>query len=286
MGDLASLPHFSLAVELSAQFQSCAGVVAVGLGGSQVSGAGDATSDIDLYVFTHQAIPLDRRAEIVQKRGATRADMDLQYWDPGDEWFDAPTGIEVDVMYWHPAWATDQVERVLLRHQAWVGYTTCHWHTLKHLRPLWDPTGWLANLQALAARPYPEELRRAVIAKNHSILRNVVPSYFHQIVKAAARGDLVSLNHRVAALLASYFDVLFALNWQTHPGEKRLVQLARQTCPRLPDEMAEDVQAVLAAAGAPQDGLLEHTTRLLDRLDALLLAEGFDPHTSLPLRAL
>jgi hypothetical protein len=29
----------------------------------------------------------------------------------------------------------------------------------------------------------------------------------------------VSLNHRTAALLASYFDVLFALNRVHHPGD-------------------------------------------------------------------
>ncbi len=242
----------------------------------------NSASDIDLYVFTTRAIPLSQRLEIVQRRGATRADMDLQYWDPGDEWFDAPTGIEVDVMYWDPAWVTAQVERVLLQHQAWVGYTTCHWHTVRHLRPLFDPSGWLRDLQSLAAQPYPEQLRRAIVAKNHSILRNVIPAYQHQVAKAARRGDLLSVNHRVAALFASYFDVLFALNRQTHPGEKKLIHLAQQNCQRLPADMAADVEAVLRAAGRPEQGLEDSVARLLDNLDAFLLTQGFDPQTSLP----
>ena len=54
-----------------------------------------------------------------------------------------------------------------------------------------------------------------------------------------ARGDLVSLNYRVAALLASTFDILFALNRLPHPGEKRLLAFATQHCPLRPAGMAE-----------------------------------------------
>lgn len=190
----------TLADFLAGQFSACAGVTAVALGGSQAGGITDATSDIDLYVFTTQPIPLERRWQIVQLRGALRADLDLQFWDPGDEWIDAPTGIEVDVMFWHPRWAADQVERVLVQHQAWMGYTTSHWHTLRHLRSLYDSQGWLADLQKWANQPYPEPLRRAVVSKNHAVLRRVIPSYEGQIRKAAQRGDLVSVNHRVGAL--------------------------------------------------------------------------------------
>lgn len=276
-------PHRQLVEVLAQQFSTFPQVEAIGLGGSQAGGVVDATSDIDLYVFTRAPIPLEQRWAIVQARGASRADMDLNLWDPGDEWFDAPTGIEVDVMYWEPEWTRAQVERVVLQHQAWVGYTTCHWHTLRHMQPLFDRQGWLADLQTLANQPYPEALRRAIVAKNHAVLRNIIPAYLHQVEKAVRRGDLVSVNHRVAALFASYFDVLFALNRQTHPGEKKLLVLAQQTCPCLPDGMAADVTAVLQAAGTPETGLLAHLNRLLDRLDALLAQEGFDPKTSQPL---
>src|SRR5258705_11487213 len=106
----------------------------------------------------------------------------------------------------------DQLDRVLVRHQASMGYTTCFWHTIRMSQVLFDRSHWFARLQQQAAQPYPEPLVKAIIAANYPVLRQIAPSYVHQIEKAASRGDLVSLNHRTAALLASYFDILFAIN--------------------------------------------------------------------------
>jgi hypothetical protein len=101
-------------------------------------------------------------------------------------------------------------------------------------------------------------------------------SYLHQIEYAVRRDDIVSVNHRVAALLASYFDIVFALNRALHPGEKRLLAFARRECALLPIEMDADVAAVLTAAGSASDTIVVHLARLLDRLDALLREAGFD----------
>ncbi len=273
-------PHLVLAAELAAQFAALACVEAVAVGGSLASGAPDPHSDIDLYVFTSGEIPLAARQEIVATRGASRADLDLRFWDLGDEWFDCETGIEVDVIYWDTAWIQGQIERVLTEHQPSMGYGTCFWHTLRQARILQDRHGWLGQLQERCAAPYPEPLRRAIIVKNHAVLRSVIPAYLHQIAKAARRGDLVSLNHRLATLLASYFDILFALNRATHPGEKRLVQLAA-ALPMMPTDMAAQVRALLEAAAWADECLLVRVGALLDGLDALLLAEGWGPELGL-----
>ena len=255
----------------------------IALAGSLAADAVDQDSDIDLYVYTTSVIPLYDRIAIVDELGAARSDLNLQFWDLGDEWVDKETGIEVDVIYWDVSWIERQLDRVLVEHQASVGYSTCFWHTVCNSLILYDRSGWLHRLKERSAIPYPEPLRRAIIAKNHPVLRRVIPSYLHQIQKATGRNDLVSVNHRVAALLASYFDVLFALNRLPNPGEKRVLQVASERCAKVPREMVDQVEGVLRAVSSPDQGLVTRIGRLIDGLDQLLVEQGFDPETSLPL---
>lgn len=264
--------HQSLARQLASLFSQHPQVEAVAVAGSLTSGAAvDDSTDIDLYVYTTAPVPLEDRLAIVEAAGgASQADMDLDYWDPGDEWRHAPTGIEVDVIYWDTGWIEGMLDRVLDRQQASAGYTTSFWHTIRSSLVLFDRGGWMARLQERCAQPYPEDLRRAVIRRNHALLRGILPAYLRQVEKAAGRGDLVSVNHRVAALLASYFDILFAVNGVLHPGEKRLLEQARRLCASLPPGMAEDVAAVLQSAGMPGNSVVGATVRLLDHLDRWL----------------
>ena len=130
-------------------------------------------------------------------------------------------------------------------------------------------------MQERVNQPYPDALRRAIVAKNHPILRKTNSSYMQQLELAVERRDLVSINHRVAALLASTFDLLFAVNGQPHPGEKRLIAYAEKLCPKRPPGLAQQIEAVIVASALPgQPELLTCANTLLDSLDALLLAEG------------
>jgi hypothetical protein len=96
-----------------------------------------------------------------------------------------------------------------------------------------------------------------------------------QLELAVERRDHHSVNHRVSALLASYFDILFALNRQPHPGEKRLVVCTEALCPRRPSALAQQVEAVIGAVAPPQQAaLLARANVLLDSLDEILQAEG------------
>lgn len=269
-------PHGALARRLGEHYAALATVEAVAVAGSRGVGATpDAASDLDLYVYTRGVVPLDVRAAIVEATGgAARLDLDQSYWGASDGWIQAGTGIEVDIVYFGAEWMASELDRVLVRHEPSLGYTTCLWHTVARSTVVADPRGWFADLQARARVPYPEALRRSVVAHNHPALRGIITGLANQVAKAADRGDLVSVNHRLAALLASYFDIVFAVNRETHPGEKRLLQLATARCGRLPEAMTEDVEELLATAVADPAGLRTRLDRLLDRLDELLRREG------------
>lgn len=261
---------------LAELFNALPQVEAVALGGSRSSSGADESSDVDIYVYTTGEIPLaTRRAMVEQSGGARRADLGLTYWGPGDEWYHAPTGLEVDVVYFDARWMEAQLTRVIERHEPSLGYTTCFWYTMRYGHPLRDRRGWLAQQQARCAVPYPAALQRAIVAYNHPVLREIIPSYAHQIAKAARRGDFVSLNHRIAALMASYMDILLAVNAELHPGEKRLLTYVQEHCARLPEDMVADCTAILMYKAEDIPTLPRRVDRLIDALDVWLMQEGY-----------
>ena len=246
-------------------------VEAVVLSGSRTSGQGDATSDIDLYVYSRQPISTEQRRRVAA--GARRAEIGNEFWEPGDEWIDEATGISADVMFRDCLWIEEQLDRALKHYQASVGYSTCFWYNVLHSEILFDRVGWFAALQERARQPYPEELRAAIIAKNFPILRQNMSSYVHQMQLAIQRGDLISLNHRATALLASYFDALFALNRQPHPGEKRLVKFAELLCTKCPPDYAVRIEELLASLPKMDASAIEKANNLIEGL-AMLITSG------------
>jgi len=261
-------PRIEVAAELASEYGRQPQVEAVALGGSLAGQAADDRSDVDLYVYQTEALSLETRAAIAKAR-AERVEVGNDFWEPGDEWIERRDGLHVDVTYRSTGWAEDQLDRVLRRHLASVGYSTCIWHNLRSARILMDRGGWLHGVQRAAGAPYPEELVWAIIAKNHPILRASASAYSSQLRSALARNDWVSVNHRVAAVLASYFDILFAVHRVLHPGEKRLLEQASTLCLQRPARMVEQVHALLAAA-ATGAGLPAALDGLVDDLDLLL----------------
>jgi hypothetical protein len=257
--------------EIARRVGEMPGVVAVALGGSAVSGVADPSSDVDLYVYAPAPPPVALR-EALARAYDPAPEIDNQAFGPGDEWGDRAAGLAVDLNYWSPAWIEEQLARVLDAHLPSVGYSTCFWRTVQRSIPLVDPTGWFARLQAKARQPYPEPLRRAIIANNRPLLRDARSSFLHQIERAIARDDAVSVHHRTTELLASSFDILFALNRVPHPGEKRLLAFARTECTRLPPEFERQVADLLAATPPPwYDGrLIQAAHELVDGLEVLL----------------
>jgi hypothetical protein len=237
-----------LAQTIASKYAGIPSVETVALAGSLTTHMADPKSDIDLYVYADEILPLPPRYEIASGN-ASSVDFNNTTWEAGDEWVDAESGIKVDVMFREKMWMREVLENMLVRHQAQTGYTTCFWHNVLNSQILFDRNGWFADLQLWANQPYPDGLREAIVAKNYPILADTQSSYVAQISKAIERGDVVSVNHRVTEFLASYFDVLFAINQQPHPGEKRLLAFIEKLCPVRPPNCMAQVQTLVAGVG-------------------------------------
>ncbi|MGI8643391.1 MAG: DUF4037 domain-containing protein [Thermomicrobiales bacterium] len=263
--------QFELAKRLGGDFGKLQGVRAVALGGSLVTDFSDGASDVDLYVYADELPSVAMRSRLIND--GRQVELDNHFWETGDEWQDAATTIAVDVTYRSPDWVESELDRVLKRHDAFTGYTTGVWHNVRTSLILADSNAWLASLKHTADQPYPDDLRQAIIAKNHPILRTVAGAYRNQIAKALNRDDAVSVHHRVTALLESVFDIIFAVNRETHPGEKRLLAWTEAVCEARPPAFAHHVRAVLHGAAGDPD-LLAAVDALADGIDALLTQQG------------
>ena len=232
---------------IASAFAGIAGVEAVAWCGSAALQKADFLSDYDLYVYWRTPVPLSARKKIIESR-ASEYQLDNNFWELEDEWIE-PDGLRFNVMY-RPCWeAEEEVHRRLVQHVASLGYTTASCFSLSQGDRLTDHNSWLADLQRQTQGPYPHGLLRAILRKNRPVLGGGMQScYFQQINAALVRQDPVSLNHRVAAWLSSYFDILFAINGQFHPGEKRLLIYA-EALANLPRSALLDVQQLCAFAG-------------------------------------
>lgn len=258
-------PH-ALAASLAAAYSERPEVVAVALGGSSATVA-DSSSDLDLYVYVLETVPLSVRERIARK-SSTRAEVGNAFWEPGDEWIDRESGVAIDVMFRETRWIERHLRELLEHHRPSIGYTTAIWHNVRNSIAVFERDSWFTGLQHYAARDYPRELRDAIVAHNLPLLRANLSSYTAQIEKAAARGDVVSLNHRATAFLASWFDVLFAINLATHPGEKRLLDHAEHLRIR-PANMREHVTALIGAVPTAHD-CARIASALADELEHLV----------------
>ena len=229
----------------------------------------DGLSDIDLYVYKEDEIPLPDRERIASEN-STKAEMANRFWEEGDEWLARKPAVKVDVMFRDSGTGTGSARSPTRLHDLLL--IQC-----PNLQVAFRPRRLVGALKARVTQPYPDGLRDAILAKNHPVLRNTLSSCFRQIAAAAQRGDYVSLNHRVSALLASYFDILFAVNRMAHPGEKRLVRFFQERCPLKPGGFSKEVSSLLEGVSNGGKGVVDRVVVLLGSLDAWLSGLGLLP---------
>jgi len=247
-------------------------VEALALAGSRgEGGTPDPKSDWDLYVYLVAPLDPEVRRGLLAPR-STVLELDQRFWEAEDDG-ELNDGTVYELIYRRLDDFGAAVARVVDNHEAQVGYTTCFWHNLRTSRVLWDREGRLRALQARFAVAYPLELKKAVVAKNWPLLNRALPNFRDQVAKALNRGDWVSVQHRTAAYLASAFDLVFAANGATHPGEKRLAALSA-ALPSLPSDWNNLLAAVDRAGWGTKVTLPEALDQLTKALGVFLERRG------------
>lgn len=243
------------------------------LAGSQTSNTQDKNSDYDIYIYTNKEIEVSKRKAITDEY-CRYMETNNTFWEPEDDGMMSEDNIPVEIIYRSFKWIDEQLERVVMKHQADVGYTTCFWSNFINSVIIYEKDGKAKKLQEKYRITYPKELKLNIINKNYPLLKKQMPAYYYQIEKAIKRDDYISVNHRIAAFLASYFDILFAVNEMMHPGEKKLVKILKEKAEKLPQNMEEDLNNLIKSSGVCDETVLKCLDKLIYNLDELLKGES------------
>ena len=215
-------------------------VEAVVLGGSRAGEHYDQDSDYDVYVYLKAPIAPEIRRKLLGKY-CSYMEIQNQFWEVEDDCV-LNNGIEIEFIYRSLDDFEQELQKVVLEHQPYNAYTTCMWYNLLHSKVLYDQENRYSALQNKYRIPYPATLKRNIIQRQSLLLETSLPAFSKQIKKALKRKDVLALNHRSSEFFASYFDLLFALNEQLHPGEKRMLSYAKENCALLPQDFEENIQ--------------------------------------------
>lgn len=251
------------------EFAALSKVEAIALGGSRADLYYDEKSDYDLYIYCTE-IPYESARKRILENCCQYMEIGNSFWELEDD-CTLKDGTDIDILYRNIDNFSQTIHSVVEEHTAYNGYTTCMWHNLLHSRILFDKNGKLENLQNKYRIPYPEELRDNIIRKNLRLLSGNLPSYDIQIKKAFARKDMVSVNHRVAAFLESYFDIIFAMNRLTHPGEKRMVKYAKERADILPADFEENLDSLFQSMFVDSERAVQTLGEMIAELKKLNL---------------
>lgn len=221
------------------KFSQLDNVEAIAIGGSRAGKFFDEKSDYDVYVYVNSPINEEIRKDLLSQH-CRYMEIGNSFWEYEDNCI-LNSGIDIDILYRNLDEFCQNIENVVLYSQISNAYNTCMWHNLLNCKIVFDRNGKLTAAQKKYDIPYPKKLKTAIIKRQLKLLSDSMPAYNTQIKKAFARNDLVSINHRITEFLASYFDLIFALNEKTHYGEKRLISLCKSECKILPADFEKNL---------------------------------------------
>lgn len=247
----------NLIEEIIKRLTTVDGIEAIVLGGSRARGTHTESSDIDLGIYYHPAIPIDLSA--LTKLAADiddehRPDLVTGFggWGPwinGGGWLKVQ-GLPVDFIYRDLDKVTriiqdchaGQIETVYQPGHPFAFISVIYLSEVALCRTLWDPRGTIERLRAQVI-PYPAALKKAVVEK---FWWEVDFSLFIA-QKSVARGDVTYAAGCMFRAVNCLLQVLFAVNEQYWMNEKGALALADgfpRSAPRLRERVEDAVSKV------------------------------------------
>ena len=194
--------------DLVLEFSKLEEIEGILLGGSQATNTTDSASDYDLYFYYSKEVPIEKRRKICNKY-FKHIEINNTYWETEDDGILKDDTL-VEIIYRDIKWIKGSIKRTIVNCEADIGYTTCFISSIKNSIILYDKSNILKEMKNICSVEFPEELKKNIIRKNYPLLKDEMFSYYNQIKKALKRDDFISINHRVAALFASYFDIILS----------------------------------------------------------------------------
>lgn len=251
------------------EFSKLEEVDAIMIAGSHGTNTSDKNSDYDVYIYTSKEIDIAKR-KVISDKYFSYIELNNTFWETEDDGILKEGNIPVEIIYRDLKWIDGSLKRTVIDCQSDIGYTTCFWSNIINSIIIYDREGKLTEIQKKYNVEYPEKLKQNIIDKNYQLLKEKMPAYYYQIEKALKRDDFISVNHRVAAFFASYFDIIFAVNKFLHPGEKKILKIIKDNNLITPDNMENDVLDILRLCASNDEEILVKIDSLIKNLDKLI----------------
>ena len=209
------------------------GIQALVLGGSRTTERTDEKSDYDFYVYSENGLDTEIRYRIFSNY-CKNFEIGNNYWELQDNG-QLNCGVDFEIIYRNLQQFVKSVADVVENFNSYNGFTTCFWYNVLNSKIILDKDDMFKKVKERFSIPYPQKLKENIIKRNMALLSDSVVSYDKQITKSIYRKDLINLNNRISAFLASYFDIIFAINELPNPGEKRIMEICLNKCNVLPN---------------------------------------------------
>ncbi len=248
-------------------------IEAILLGGSRATGVFDEKSDYDFYIYVSKPLTEVKRREILEKY-VSYMEFSNEFWELEDDGV-LKNGVEIEFIYREIKWMEEVLDNLLFKGYVSNGYTTCFVDNLIKSKVLYDPKNKINRLKEKYVPMLNDEIYKKIITNNFPILLDKMPSIYYQIEKAMRREDKLSINHRTTAFFEMYFDILFAVNKTTHPGEKRLLETAKKL-DKVPCYFDCKIEALFDVLYTDYEETLKLLESFVIDLHQILRNEGFE----------